>query len=81
MKNSIDGLRNRPQPWVLMKKHVQIGLIVTLGLTIGVLNNTIDNLEAKINEHEEAFGAVVEIMLTHKALIEALIEHQQNNFL
>jgi len=71
-----------------MKPLLIAALIVTFGLTVAAINNTLGTLSDKLEEHEAALEAVVQVLMHHqnavqenRDVLEVIIEHQNKNFL
>lgn len=71
-----------------MKPVLIAALIITFGLTVAAINNTLGTLSDKLEEHEEALEAVVQVLMHHqnvlqenRDVLEVIIEHQNKNFL
>ncbi len=71
-----------------MKPVLIAALIVTFGLTVAAINNTLGTLSDKLEEHEAALEAVVQVLMHHqnvlqenRDVLEVIIEHQNKNFL
>jgi hypothetical protein len=64
-----------------MKPIFIAALIVTLGLTVATINNKLGTLSDKLEEHEAALEAVVQVLMHHQNVMEVIIEHQNKNFL
>jgi len=71
-----------------MKPIFLAALILTFGLTVAAINNTLGTLSDKLEEHEAALEAVVQVLMHHqnvlqenRDVLEVIIEHQNKNFL
>ena len=71
-----------------MKKTHIVALIVTFGLVIAALNNTIGTIQKDLAEIQELFEAqkvfntwAYERLENHREVLQALIDHNNRNFL
>jgi hypothetical protein len=71
-----------------MKPVLIVALTITFGLTVAAINNTLGTLSDKLEEHEAALEAVVQVLMHHQNVLqenrdvmEVIIEHQNKNFL
>lgn len=72
----------------IMKKTHIVALIITFGLAVAALNNTIGTIQKDLKEIQELFETqkayntwVHGILENHRKVLQALIDHNNRNFL
>lgn len=71
-----------------MRPIIVAALIITAGMTLATINNTLEALKAQVTEqqscileHKKALNAVLTVLMNHKEAIDDLIQYRKNTFL